>query len=765
MSRNTRFAANYASYTRTSNLEDTATSNSFDNNNRSYVVPELPNLSELVTGTYHDGTPVFARNRTTKPSRFAAKQSTSTWTIGHKELDAVPVPDDEKQIFAMLKLLREKVSNLEKQNAEAERRAEDAEIELELQRNEKKDRYRFRRSDSALGTSDDEAVGRAQSKLTADKTRLEVSLSSMQSKLEASKRQTSIAELTVKNVSKERDSALAQLSTAFLTSEELKVENEALRKENKSLRLQLGLEKAADNRPTQTTSRHHTKRAISNEVQAANTSKAQAEQYQKFHQAALKTSPQKRQNAKISTRVNDQHSKMGDQHEQDLFSINVPGRSIENADFRYTNSRERRKKKVVIEVDATDSQEDIPHQQAPGVILPQNNELTDGQDITNLTILDPAFILKVRQDVEQERQRRKQAKGLTGLREDNGKEEAKRDRNHRANSAPPADPQPGQKFVSKNDLMRRNHVQTAAPTQAHNTDDDDDAGQDADMSTNLDLTENLTRHLVELNRRASDPTATAQSNISRRRARPNNDWTDENMTSGFFLPDVTIARLTKDQEPESQNVCTERENAQQHLSTDKDNIQRFTSVAKEHSQRHSSGVKEPAEYHLSEAARAVLKTVSPHNKANCTICKRVTGPFESHTHDGKHAIRDTIRIPAIVPPSLRAPAPTADNPDPTIRPAQPPRVALAVVVKELNDEVAHLKEELAALQARYHQTDPSLSRRERKSILEKIQELQRQCEIRSDQIYKLSDVAEGQPDGTAVEVTIGLNDIVVEPSM
>lgn len=589
---------------------------------------------------------------------------------------------------------------------------------------------------------------------------LEVNLSSMQSKLEASKRQTSIAELTVKNVSKERDSALAQLSTAFLTSEDLKAENEALRKENKSLRLQLGLEKSAENRPTQTSSRH-AKRTLLNGAQLATTSKAEAERYQKLHQATSRTSPQKRQNAKISTRVNDQLSKVGDEHEQDLFSINVPGRSIENSDFQRTANRERRKKKVVVEVDATDSQEDIPHQQASGVTFPQNDEMTDGQDITNLTILDPAFLLRVREDVERERQQRKKAKGLTGLRDENSKQEAKRDRISRATSAPPPDPQPGQKSNLKNNLMSQNFVHTTAPTQVH--DANDDTGQDADMSTNLDLTENITRHLVELNRRASDPTATAQSNISRRRARLNNDWTEENMTSGFFLPDVTIARPTENQETEPQHVSAARENTQQPFSMDKDNIQQFKSVAEEHIQRHSSRAKDPAEYHLSEAARAVLKTVSPHNKANCTICKRVTGPIEPHAHSGEQAIRDTIKIPAIVPPSLRTPAPTADNPDPTVRPAQPPRVALAVVVKELNDEVTHLKEELATLQARYHQTDPSLSRRERKMILEKIQEIQRQCEIRSDQIYKLSDVAEGQPGGTAVEVTVGLNDIVVAP--
>lgn len=156
MSKSTRFVAGIAS--------DTRLSQDMTTNDHSYVVPDLPNLSELITGTY--GTPTVSRSKPTRSSRFAPKQANSTRTIGHKQLDAVPIPEDEKQIFAMLKMLQEKTHTLEKEKAEAYKRAAKAEDEMG-------NRYRFRRSDSALGTSEDEALARKQrqTSLVAEKKR------------------------------------------------------------------------------------------------------------------------------------------------------------------------------------------------------------------------------------------------------------------------------------------------------------------------------------------------------------------------------------------------------------------------------------------------------------------------------------------------------------------------------------------------------------------------------------------------------------------
>lgn len=127
MSKSTRFAAGLASNTRVSQAEDQTMDTTSTHHNLSFVVPDIPNLSELVTGTYQYGVPSVSKGGSTRSSRFAAKQNAPPSTTGHRQLDSVPLPEDEKQIFAMLKLLRGKVDVLEREKAVAEKRAEDAE--------------------------------------------------------------------------------------------------------------------------------------------------------------------------------------------------------------------------------------------------------------------------------------------------------------------------------------------------------------------------------------------------------------------------------------------------------------------------------------------------------------------------------------------------------------------------------------------------------------------------------------------------------------
>ena len=601
--KNTRFGGRYASSRDSQNNTEAHTGlNTVDH--QSYILPDLPNLSELVSGTYQDGTPVFSRTNTLRSGRFTSAKQTLSRTVGHKRLDALPVPDDEKQIFAMLKLLQEKVGTLEKEKAAAEQKNEELVEENAVLMKEKRDARRFRRSDSALGTSDDEAMGRAQSKLAAEKTRLEANIGTLRAKLEAADRKLAITDITIANVSKERDSALAQLSNAFFSAEELKAENRKLRKEIESLRLQLS---KLNQRPSSTPK----------------------------------------------------------------------------------PAKERKKKQIVVEVDATESADArIIQNEAPP--MQTRNETSTVRDRTYLSFIDPAsYVADLRKGIEEDRAR-------NARRNENPLLQHDPTRTDRAASAPPIEPTFTRKSSLKNVTNTKNVEEQHTMTGAQNT--RDEAAEDGDPSTNLDIAD----------RRALDPNLTARSNTSRRRIPMGNDFADDNMTSGFILPDITISN-----------------------------------------HKHA---------HLSDAAQAVLNTVAPHGTDNCIVCKRISGPEKtSHVHK-------TVKIPALVPPSLRTPAPTADNPDPTVRPAQPPKIALAVVVKELNDELAHLKSDLASYQALYNRTDPSLSRRRRVMVYEKIQLLLKSVEIKSDQIYRLNDVAEDQKDMTKeeIEVTIGLNDIVRE---
>jgi len=97
-----------------------------------------------------------------------------------------------------------------------------------------------------------------------------------------------------------------------------------------------------------------------------------------------------------------------------------------------------------------------------------------------------------------------------------------------------------------------------------------------------------------------------------------------------------------------------------------------------------------------------------------------------------------------VPVTDREIAQDPDMTSATIRPSQAPPLALATVIKNLSDEITHLKLQLHAYQRRYHAHDPALSKRQRVATKSKIERLTAEVEKRSDQVYALYDVLEGQ---------------------
>ena len=154
------------------------------------------------------------------------------------------------------------------------------------------------------------------------------------------------------------------------------------------------------------------------------------------------------------------------------------------------------------------------------------------------------------------------------------------------------------------------------------------------------------------------------------------------------------------------------------------------------------GTAEDAGPKLSSATQQVFDNLAQHDGQNCTVCKRVIEHGSTHDHD--HTGKQIIRIPKPVPVSDRMPEPDSYIEEPTIRPSQPPPVALAKVMKALEDELEHLKMKLSRYQVLYNQHDPSLGQRKRKSVMDKIANLLKAVDAKADQIYQLYDVLEGQ---------------------
>ncbi|GFP60040.1 hypothetical protein TASIC1_0015020900 [Trichoderma asperellum] len=143
---------------------------------------------------------------------------------------------------------------------------------------------------------------------------------------------------------------------------------------------------------------------------------------------------------------------------------------------------------------------------------------------------------------------------------------------------------------------------------------------------------------------------------------------------------------------------------------------------------------------LSTNARRILDDLCGHNCQNCTVCSRITSHSGVISSADLAAGKKRVSIPRPVPVSERG----VSGGDHTVRPAHSPGYALALVIKGLEDESQHLQLELTRLQARYNRSDKSMGRQERQDLAEAIRVLLKRIESKSDQIYSLYDVLEGQ---------------------
>ena len=135
---------------------------------QSFMLPDMPNFSELVSGIFQDGTPVFSPHARSRASRFASGSSSQQRRVkaerGYANVAGIPVPEDEQAIFVSLRLLQDKVAELENGKAEAQATIEDLRNKNRVLEREKLETKRLRRSDSALGTTDGSDGGDEQGK-------------------------------------------------------------------------------------------------------------------------------------------------------------------------------------------------------------------------------------------------------------------------------------------------------------------------------------------------------------------------------------------------------------------------------------------------------------------------------------------------------------------------------------------------------------------------------------------------------------------------
>ncbi|KAL1997962.1 hypothetical protein VTN02DRAFT_345 [Thermoascus thermophilus] len=659
---------------------DTFPENTATATHQSFLLPDLPNLSELVSGVFEDGRPVFTtRQPRARTTRFVSPPHDAgdvSQTQDHVPVHAVPIPDDEKALFVSLRLLQDKVAELELAKSEAERKLEDARQENAALKNDRshhhqreKERYDRRR----MYSDDEEDYRRGGGRAASEKNRLEEANLSLQNRLDIADRKVQVHEAALKNLTRERDMAVSQLGVAYLNSQDLKTENENLKRENAELRAQLAkltsLARGSAKKEDTSRSREQNQTERS-EVDEEEDDDDDEEEDSRVYTRRTAESRGKAREPSASKSVDREISRLEKQRQEDaLFSLDeaFPRRASTGAKATTAESRSR-----AAETAAAKKQPNTGKQRAKRVVVEEvsvseplnvnaRRATDDGHDQTDMTLLsfiDGREIAQLRKTLEAERFARKQRQASSA------KEPA-------ANETVGSARRSSLKETTKTKLARPASATGEATSTGRVL--ADEAEDEASTPWRVE---------PDRRRRHSDHSVTA----GRRRRR-----LAEEMTSAFILPDITFHRNLAGDEPVP----------------------------------------------LSESAQKALDNMAGHDGKNCMVCNR---PIPG---DGAHECRH-ITVPRPIPVSQRTPAPSIYNEDPTVRPSQPPAVALATVLKGLEDELAHLRMQLAACQSAYGRHDASASKRQRKSLHGRIERLLRDVDLKADQIYALYDVLEGQ---------------------
>jgi hypothetical protein len=139
---------------------------------------------------------------------------------------------------------------------------------------------------------------------------------------------------------------------------------------------------------------------------------------------------------------------------------------------------------------------------------------------------------------------------------------------------------------------------------------------------------------------------------------------------------------------------------------------------------------------LSTSAHAVLDKLAPHDSQNCAVCYRIASKLDSKL--------ENFAIPVPIPVSTLNEQ--EGDADVTFRPADAPHKALSRVIKELADEIVHLKHSLHKTERRLNIHDPARGSRDRRALHSAIDSLNRSIAAKSSQLYDLYDVLESHKD-------------------
>lgn len=256
--------------------------------------------------------------------------------------------------------------------------------------------------------------------------------------------------------------------------------------------------------------------------------------------------------------------------------------------------------------------------------------------------------------------------------------------------------------------------------------------------------------------RSAHSAVSVHSQISARSYRSGSEY----MTSAFIIPDITLENSRRPSTDDriavpvgngrtvmrkASKELLEGRKCQERCEQAADSLRQTLRAAWERSASRSRERQFSAT--LSKEAVSVLDGICRHKTANCTVCSRMTPRADSQVPKAAVAepLKKRVTVERPIPVSDRPAQSTGDyTEEPTMRPSMPPGDALAMVLKELNDEAKHLEMQMQAKMLELFKLDKATQGRKRKLLTMQYQGLQREYESKGAQIYKLHDVLEGQ---------------------
>ncbi|KAE8836494.1 hypothetical protein HRS9139_04592 [Pyrenophora teres f. teres] len=737
---------------------------------QSFILPDLPNLTELVSGVFGDGTPVFSR---TSKSRFAPPPYGGR-RPSHIPIKDVPTPDEEKAIYSALQQLQDKVAQMEEERAEQEKKIEEQDLELIELRATAQAHEKLRRSDSA---QDSDAT--AKSGWKVEKTRLDGTLQTLRTKLDRTDRKCAVLEIEKKRLSTERDNMAAQLRIAFQTCEEVKNERTALSNENEELREEIETLRAENeslrDQLEQDQSQHREEIRVQQDENTQQLTRKDSE-LQQARQDQAQYARLKSEHDSLRAQISELKAKREEDVKRWSKKEATLRAQVDRRDDTIQGFRERYQNKASEamlqdnenlrnELQELQAQLDEDYQEWEEREAELQRKIRKGdarraRDVNNRNFDDNTAPTtrstgaeRVFDEPLQRRSSYRREDSRTRTRNRVQQEVRNSKAANASNQESRVEESPRKSFTGHSRFSQRS---VSAPIRA-------DKHATAETPEDLDLTElsyikkddiaRLRRSLEE-ERAARLRATSAQADESVR---------DDTVRSQRQAREDTVrsvASAKSERRPSlvrksSLKDTTQRTNATQ-FEEDTGNMSNLDADA-EATQTKQSGIDASSMSNTGRRRRSAptemtsafivpdiklnsakspttatsCKPISKdHDNANCTVCRR----------EGYTTATDPLRVPKLVPVSVR----TADDVDATLRPAQSPKEALALVVKELKDERVHLHTELAVHRAMLEHHDPSLGDRRRRELNAAIQDMLRRIELLDRQIYRLYDVLEGQ---------------------